>query len=211
MIDLIKIRFRKRDTIEYLDDKSHLVGMTEHYARLGIVEDETDGEGDYDDEYDDTYDDGIVNVRDKDDAIGNELHKNENRFEEISLQKKTKTRFLAIRLTGKQPGRYRDGGDDEDEDDEDDETARRRRNQFVENPEVVRERMAQQRAAWQQRHHPHRTPADQPRDVVGSARGRGQSGNVVHNRRVKDTNKASQGNHNRRNRAAQKANRGLLS
>jgi hypothetical protein len=55
--------------------------MGEHYSRLGLVEDETDGEGDYDDEYDDTYDDGIVNVRDKDDAIDNELQKNENRFD----------------------------------------------------------------------------------------------------------------------------------
>ncbi len=53
--------------------------MDERYARLGLIEDETDG--DYDDEYDDTYDDGIVNVRDKNDAIDNELEKNENRFE----------------------------------------------------------------------------------------------------------------------------------
>jgi len=53
--------------------------MSERYARLGLIEDETDG--DYDDEYDDTYDDGIVNVRDKDDAIDKELQKNENRFD----------------------------------------------------------------------------------------------------------------------------------
>lgn len=52
--------------------------MTDRYARLGLVDDESEGE--YDDEYDDTYDDGIVNVRDKDDAIDNELEKNENRF-----------------------------------------------------------------------------------------------------------------------------------
>ena len=61
-----------------LNDKSHLVGMTECYARLGLVVDETDGE--YDDEYDDTYDDDFVNVRDKDDTIDNELEKNDNRF-----------------------------------------------------------------------------------------------------------------------------------
>ena len=70
--------FRTRDTLAVLDDKSHLVGMTDRYARLGLVDDESEGE--YDDEYDDTYDDGIVNVRDKDDAIDNELEKNENRF-----------------------------------------------------------------------------------------------------------------------------------
>lgn len=73
--------FRTRDTLAILDDKSHLDGMTDRYARLGLVEDETDE--DYDDEYDDTYDDGIVNVRDKDDAIDNELQKNENRFDEF--------------------------------------------------------------------------------------------------------------------------------
>ena len=55
--------------------------MNERYARLGLVEDETDGEGDYDDEYDDTYDDGMINVRDKGDTIDNELEKNENRFD----------------------------------------------------------------------------------------------------------------------------------
>ena len=51
--------------------------MNERYSRLGLVQDLTDEE--YDDEYDDTYDDGIVNVRDKDDTIGRELEKNENR------------------------------------------------------------------------------------------------------------------------------------
>lgn len=70
--------FRTRDTIEILDDKSHLDDLRDRYARLGLVEDETDGE--YDDEYDDTYDDGIVDVRDKDDIIDKDLEKNENRF-----------------------------------------------------------------------------------------------------------------------------------
>ncbi len=81
----------------------------------------------------------------------------------------------------------------------------------MENPEVVRERYAQQRAAWQQRHQPHQSHADQQHNVVGNTRGRGQPTTVTHNRRWKDTHKSSQGNHNRRNRAAQKANRGLLS
>lgn len=129
----------------------------------------------------------------------------------MNFVEKIKKGFFVIRLTGKQPRRYREGDNDDEEEEEDEEAARRRRNQFVENPEVVRERMAQQRAAWQQRHQPHRTHTDQQRDVAGSARGRGQSTNVTQNRRWKDTNKASQGNHNRRNRAAQKANRGLLS
>jgi len=87
----------------------------------------------------------------------------------------------------------------------------KRREQFVENPEAVRERWAQQRAAWQQRHQPHRTHTEQQHDVVGGTRGRGQSTTVAHNRRWKDSHKSTQGNHNRRNRAAQKANRGLLS
>ena len=43
--------FRTRDILEDFNDKSHLEGMSERYSRLGIVEDETDGE--YDDEYDD--------------------------------------------------------------------------------------------------------------------------------------------------------------
>ena len=70
--------FRTRDSAADLDDKSHLEGMDERYARLGIVEDITDGE--YDDEYDDTYDEGVVNVQEKGDAVDNDLPKNENRF-----------------------------------------------------------------------------------------------------------------------------------
>ena len=189
---------RTRDTLAVLDDKSHLDGMRERYSRLGIVEDEEDG--DYDDEYDDTYDDGVVNVRDKDDPIGNELQKNENR------------------LTGKQGSHYRGQANDDDEDEDDEEQKKNKpRDQFVENPEAVRERRAQQRAAWQQRHQPHRSHAEQQQqqqpqhDVVGNARGRGQSATVAHNRRWKDAHKTSQANHHRRDRAAQKANRGLLS
>lgn len=115
---------------------------------------------------------------------------------------------MLIRLTGKQPGHYRSKANDDDDEEEDE---AKPRNQFVENPEAVRERRAQQRAAWQQRHQPHRSHADQQHDVVGSTRGRGQSTTVAHNRRWKDTHKSSRANHNRRDRAAQKSNRGLLS
>lgn len=87
----------------------------------------------------------------------------------------------------------------------------KRRTQFVENPEVVRERNAQRRAAWQQRNQPHRSHAEQQHVVVGNVRGHGQPAAVVHNRRWKDAHKGSQANHHRRDRAAQKANRGLLS
>lgn len=68
---------RTRDDPADLDDKAHLEGMEERYARLGLVRDISDGE--YDDEYDDTYDDGTVNVQDKDDQIDADLQKNENR------------------------------------------------------------------------------------------------------------------------------------
>ncbi|CAF1003629.1 unnamed protein product [Adineta ricciae] len=182
---------KTQDTLAILDDKSHLEGMNERYSRLGLVKDDTDEE--YDDEYDDTYDDGVVNVKDKDDAIDNEIEKNTNRS------------------TGKQPGRYRQQSD-EDEEENQGEDQNKRRSQFVENPEVVRERWAQQRAAWQQRHQPHRSHGqEQQHDVVGNARGRGQTAAVAHNRRWKDSHKGSQANHNRRDRAAQKLNRGLLS
>ncbi|CAF1019251.1 unnamed protein product [Rotaria sordida] len=193
-IDLTKIHRGKktRDSTADLDDKSHLIGMSERYSRLGLIEDETDEE--YDDEYDDTYDDGIVNVRDKDDTIDHELEKNENR------------------LLGKQPQHYRQRIDNDDgEEEENNGNQTKRREQFVENPEIVRERRAQQRAAWQQRHQPHRAHTEETRDVAGNVRGRGQSATVIHNRRWKDAHKSSQGNHNRRNRAAQKSNRGLLS
>jgi len=71
---------RTQDILKEFDDKSHLDGLKERYARLALVED-GDSDGEYDDEYDDTYDDGVVNVRDKDDNIDNDLQKNENRFD----------------------------------------------------------------------------------------------------------------------------------
>ncbi|CAF1362820.1 unnamed protein product [Rotaria magnacalcarata] len=185
---------KTRDALEVFNDKSHLEGMSERYSRLGIVEDETDGE--YDDEYDDTYDDGIVAVRDKADTIDNELEKNENR------------------LFGKKAQHFRQQTDDDDDDDDGENNQNRQdksRIPFVENPEAVRERRAQQRAAWQQRHQPHRSHTEEKHDVVGNARGRGQSTTVAHNRRWKDAHKSAHGNHNRRDRAAQKSNRGLLS
>jgi activating signal cointegrator complex subunit 2 len=119
--------------------------------------------------------------------------------------------YFLIRLIGKKPGHYRHQADDDEEEEEEDNVKTKRNSQFVENPEAVRARWAQQRAAWQQRQQPHRTQTEQTHDVVGNARGRGQTGTVAHNRRWKDAHKSSQGNHNRRRGAAFKANRGLLS
>ncbi|CAF0967058.1 unnamed protein product, partial [Didymodactylos carnosus] len=138
----------------------------------------------YDDEYDDTYADGLVEV---DDTIESELNlmKNENKEKGIM------------------PNRFRaNNNESEDEDDE----SKPRRDQFVENPEVVRERFLQRQMQWQQRHQRPAQQTQQPEqyDVTGTARGRGQSSTVVHNRRWKNQTKSTHGNHNRRDLASRK-------
>lgn len=48
------------------------------------------------------------------------------------------------------------------------------------------------------------------RDVVGNAKGQGQDASTQQNRQKKDANKSTRANHNRRQGAAFKRNRGMI-
>uniref|UniRef100_A0A1B0GQR2 Uncharacterized protein n=1 Tax=Phlebotomus papatasi TaxID=29031 RepID=A0A1B0GQR2_PHLPP len=136
---------------------------------------------DYDDEYDDSYD-----------AITE------------SESKKT----------AKKPQSMRDVLVDEVEDDEESEDGDNdiQENQnknnplnFCENPEDVRaryERKRQQKFGGPKKH--------SERDVVGKAKGQGQTGAVLMNRHKKEVNKSSRANHNRKQGSSWKKSRGMI-
>ncbi|KAF3695394.1 Activating signal cointegrator 1 complex subunit 2 [Channa argus] len=81
------------------------------------------------------------------------------------------------------------------------------RDQFVQDPAVLRERAAARRAAMQQKKG---FRPEQPSDVVGRPKGRGQTTETLLDRRKKETNKSRVANHNRRTMADRKRNKGMI-
>lgn len=166
---------------DLLDDKSHVKELKSRYEQYSLVMDNCD----YDDEYDDSYD-----------AITE------------SESKKT----------AKKPQSMRDVLVDEAEDDEesedDDNDIQENQNveiykknplNFCENPEDVRARYEQKR---QQKFGGPKKQSE--RDVVGKAKGQGQTGVVLINRHKKEVNKSSRANHNRKQGSSWKKSRGLI-
>jgi len=198
-IDKSKIHKGKRkekykDLTQMMDDKRFREDLRDQFSKLGIVQDD---EGDYNDEYDDTYDDVDVTV---DEAGETEVMKPS--LEPLNIKRGRRKLWT------------------EEEADEEDDTAgeTRRRGGFVpfaENPEDVRERYAARRAAMRGRGgqgRGGREPQGEPRqrDLVGNARGRGQSNEVLRNRQNKEANKSSRANHNRKNMSSFKRRTGLV-
>lgn len=96
--------------------------------------------------------------------------------------------------------------DEESEEDEDHGTdGRDKTRDFCENPEAARERYAQRHMS----RFPNRAPKPQA-EVAGKPKGQGQDKDTVVNRHKKDVNKSSRANHNRRQGAAFKRNRGMI-
>lgn len=174
---------------QMLDDKSHVRELKDRYQEYQNVCDE------YDDEYDDSYD-----------AMAD------------SESKK-------VRLSVEMRNALVDEVDDESEDEgeqvepEEEQPAGRKPMDFCENPEVVRQRYEERRRSKQQARHGGGPPAGsggggsgggQDRDVVGKPKGQGQDKNVVNNRKHKGENKASRANHNRKQGATFKRNKGMI-
>ncbi|KXJ80582.1 hypothetical protein RP20_CCG024358 [Aedes albopictus] len=171
---------------ELLDDKSHVKEMKDRYQEYSNVCDE------YDDEYDDSYD--------------------------AMADSESKT----IRLSAQMRNALVDELDD-GEDEEEDEAVQRRGPtvsgggkkplDFCENPEVLRQR-AEER--WRSKHQARGggggggPPSGQNRDVVGKAKGQGQEKDVLINRKHKNENKSSRANHNRKQGATFKRNKGMI-
>lgn len=172
---------------EMLDDKSHIQEIKNRYQEYSNVCD------DYDDEYDDSFD---------------AMAESESR--------------VKVRLTPAMRNSLVDEFEDDDEEDEQEseELSRvpmgRKPLDFCENPELVRQRYEERRQSKFQARHggqghaPAASNAGQNKDVIGKAKGQGQDKSVLMNRKHKGENKASRANHNRKQGATFKRNRGMV-
>lgn len=173
---------------EMLDDKSHVKEMKGRYQEYSNICDE------YDDEYDDSYD--------------------------AMADSESKT----IRLTAQMRNALVDELDDEDEEEEGEEDEVKQESggkkplDFCVNPETIRQRYEESRRSKYQARGggggggggPAPSGSGQNRDVVGKAKGQGQDKEVVNNRKHKNENKSSRANHNRKQGATFKRNRGMI-
>ncbi|KAK0138101.1 Activating signal cointegrator 1 complex subunit 2 [Merluccius polli] len=182
---------------EILGDKQHIEEQRERYRAYETVVDEVMVEpgaaytldGDYDDEYDDTYDVNQVGANDLD---GDSL-----------LSRRPFTIPLVLR-TGNKPQ-----FEQEEDEEEDARTVENHapRDQFVQDPALLRERAEARRAAVQQRKGYRPEPAG---SVVGRPKGQGQTQETAQDRRKKEASKGRGANHNRRNMADRKRNKGMI-
>ncbi|XP_029295411.1 activating signal cointegrator 1 complex subunit 2 [Cottoperca gobio] len=178
---------------ELLNDKQHIAEQKARYLSYETVVDEVviePGESPeaYDDEYDDTYDMGQVGANDLDgDSL---LSRRPFTIPQI-LRKENKPEL-------------------EEEDEEEEETLQNNvnRDQFVQDPALLRERADARRAAMHQRKG--FRPEQRPSNVVGQPKGQGQNTETFLDRRKKEANKSRGANHNRRNMADRKRNKGMI-
>lgn len=206
---------KSKDAKKLLDDKSDLYGMKDRYDKLGIVVDEVhrDGfedDGEYDDEYDDTYDDSAVG--DKEPDAGEDLGR---------------AFVLPVALGG---GKIRRQIIDANEEESDSDSDVKPNQNFVRNPEEMRQDQERRRAEKMHRGHKKGAPGGgvggggsgggggggvsngvpngvpPHRDVVGRAKGQGQDKNVVLARARKNANKGK----GQRSGADRKAAKGMF-
>lgn len=187
-----------RNLNDLLNDKTHIRAMQDRYQTFGMVNDLDDDENEnlYDDEYDDSYDVYTEN------APKIKLNTNMRNVlideidEESSSEDEPEQPLYSSNATSNsnasKPQHFQRGHTD-----------------FCENPEVIRARREQAYQSKQRRGGPPR-PNKPSRDVVGVAKGQGQSSDVLHNRAHKNANKATRGNHSRKRGADFKASRGMF-
>ncbi|KAF3851489.1 hypothetical protein F7725_013261 [Dissostichus mawsoni] len=151
-------------------------------------EPEAYGLDDYDDEYDDTYDMGQVGANDTD---GDSLLSRRPFTVPQILRKGNKPEFV-----------------EEEEEEEEPLQNNVNRDQFVQDPALLRERAEARRADMHQRKG--FRPEPRPNNVVGQPKGQGQKQETVVDRRKKEASKGRGANHNRRNMADRKRNKGMI-
>ncbi|XP_053180919.1 activating signal cointegrator 1 complex subunit 2 [Scomber japonicus] len=202
-VDMSRIwkgRRKGENAREMLDDKQHIAEQKARYHAYETVVDEIEvqpgesaasyGLDDYDDEYDDTYDMNQVGANDLD---GDSL-----------LNRRPFTVPQVLRKVNK----HEEVEEGEDEDEEEESIPNNvNRDQFVQDPALLRERAEARRAAMQQRKgfRPERTS-----NVTGRPKGQGQTTETFLDRRKKEANKSRGANHNRRNMADRKRNKGMI-
>ncbi|XP_077416584.1 activating signal cointegrator 1 complex subunit 2 isoform X2 [Vanacampus margaritifer] len=188
---------------ELLNDKQHISEQRARYQAYQTVVDEVElqagdaagasasyGMGDdYDDEYDDTYDTNPVGANDLD---GDSL---------LNRRPFTMPRVL------QKANKAEEAQDDEEQEEDQRLQSNVNRDQFIQDPALLRERAAARRAAMQERKgiHPER-----PSNVAGRPKGQGQTQDTFLDRRKKEANKGHGANHNRRNMADRKRNKGMI-
>ncbi|XP_035898648.1 activating signal cointegrator 1 complex subunit 2 [Anopheles stephensi] len=166
-----------------LDDKSHIQQVRHIYRQFDMVaEHDLD-----DDEYDDSFE---------------AMTESESRH--VKLSKDARNAIVDQELDNES-----DSGSNESEDEQ--EGNQSQPLSFCENPELARKRYEEKLNSEYLRRHGGPPPAG-PReaDVRGKPKGQGQDSKVLLNRRHKNENKALSGNHNRKQGASYKRNRGML-
>nr|XP_061837725.1 activating signal cointegrator 1 complex subunit 2-like isoform X1 [Nerophis lumbriciformis] len=171
---------QEEDARQLVDNKQHVSEQRERYHAYQTVVEVQPG--DYDDEYDDTYDMNQVGANDLD---GDSL---------LNRRPFTVPRVL-------------EGGsrahNEEEEEEEDDIMQSKNPDHFVQDPALLRER-AEARRAMQQRR------GMRPDHLQGRPKGQGQTLETFLDRRKKEANKSRGANHNRRNMADRKRNKGMI-
>ncbi|TNN58189.1 Activating signal cointegrator 1 complex subunit 2 [Liparis tanakae] len=195
-----KGRRKGENARETLNDKQHIAQQKARYQAYETVVEEIvlqpgeTGEAyaldAYDDEYDDTYEMSQVGANDLD---GDSL---------LSRRPFTVPQILR---KGNKPELEEEGEDEEEE-----ETLQNNvnRDQFVQDPALLRERAEARRAAMHQRKG--FRPEPRPSGVVGQPKGQGQNKETLLDRRKKEAQKGRGANHNRRNMADRKRNKGMI-
>uniref|UniRef100_A0A8D3BN81 CUE domain-containing protein n=1 Tax=Scophthalmus maximus TaxID=52904 RepID=A0A8D3BN81_SCOMX len=183
-----KGRRKGEDSREMLNDKRHIDEQRARYQAYETVVDEVviePGEAAYGlgEDYDDEYDD----TYDMSQVGANDLDGD-------SLLNRRPFTIPQILRKANKP--------EEEEEDEEEEP-----DQFVQDPALLRERAEARRAAMHQRKgfRPERTS-----NVVGQPKGQGQTTDTFLDRRKKEANKGRGANHNRRNMADRKRNKGMI-
>uniref|UniRef100_A0A9J7X4P2 Activating signal cointegrator 1 complex subunit 2 n=1 Tax=Cyprinus carpio carpio TaxID=630221 RepID=A0A9J7X4P2_CYPCA len=176
-----------------LHDKQHIEEQRARYQAYQIVVDEIPiandpsgerdnafGMDDYDDEYDDTYDTNQIGANDLD--------------EEDELLNRRFSDYAHFRLFMMILCYF-------------DQNEAVKKDHFLQDPAVLRERAEARRAAMQSRKGYRPPPAS---NVVGGPKGRGQTQEIILDRRRKEANKNRGANHSRRMMADRKRNKGMI-
>uniref|UniRef100_A0A671S5J0 Activating signal cointegrator 1 complex subunit 2 n=1 Tax=Sinocyclocheilus anshuiensis TaxID=1608454 RepID=A0A671S5J0_9TELE len=201
-LDMSRVWKEGESVCATLNDKQHIEEQRARYQAYQTVVDKIPiandpsgdrdnafGMDDYDDEYDDTYDTNQIGANDLDE-------------EDELLNRRPFTTPQVLR-TGKQA---QENDEDKDEEEEDKNEAVKN-DHFIQDPAVLRERAEARRAAMQSRKGYRPPPAS---NVVGGPKGRGQTQEIILDRRRKEANKNRGANHNRRMMADRKRNKGMI-
>ena len=161
---------KRQNANDLLNDKSELASIKDRFAELSMVSDEIfipPEDAEYDDEYDDTYDDNAIGQAEPD-------------AQELGRE------FVLPRALGGGHVAKAKAGEASDDEDIDESEANEKLN-FVRNPAEIR---AEAERRWQSKQgHMKKKGYNQPKDVVGNAKGQGQDKSVLINRARKNANK----------------------